>query len=434
MGIGIWSMHFLGMLAFSIPGVPIHYDILLLFLSILISVLASYLSLFLIAEKKKTALNLFIGSIGMGSAISGMHYVGIWSMRMPLEIIWDYKLVTLSILIAIFSSFAALFFAFKLRGDDSLKGFIFRVIAGITMGGAISSMHYVGTAAMSFIPSESVLYSGDSLLASDGLASAVFVGTIVILGMALAGASIDRSLERKNHLNKILQDSIKTRDDFLSIASHELKTPLTALRLQIGLIERKLNEVDLDKVKINLMLNQGQKSITQISRVVEEMLDIARISTGRFQLDKEEFAICSFISDLVERIRPSIEQGPNTIFFETENNIVGFWDKYRIEQVVMNLISNAAQYAKSSEIVVKLWKDGAHVKLSITDNGIGIGKEEHDKIFRRYERGESSKDYRGLGIGLYLVREIVLLHNGTIIIESELGKGSRFVVTLPLVT
>ena len=294
-------------------------------------------------------------------------------------------------------------------------------------------MHYVGMAAMKFVPiPHKVVFIEEGILASEGLAAAVVIGTLVILGLALIGSSIDRSLERKNHLNSLLQETIKNRDDFLSVASHELKTPLTSLRLQLGILERKIHAEEINRERFISMVQQGQKSIGQISKVVEEMLDIARISTGRFALDKEEFHLDRFVAELVERIRPNILESHNSITFEADDSVPGEWDKFRIEQVIMNIIMNAALYAKSTNIHIRVWKEGQLAKVSIHDNGIGISSHEHEKIFQRYERGESSKDYRGLGIGLYLVREIISLHNGHISLESELGKGAKFNISLPL--
>src|SRR5690606_27651978 len=122
-------------------------------------------------------------------------------------------------------------------------------------GGAISSMHYVGMAAMKFVPVPyKVVFIEEGILASEGLAAAVVIGTLVILGLALIGSSIDRSLERKNHLNSLLQETIKNRDDFLSVASHELKTPLTSLRLQLGILERKIHAEEINRERFISMV------------------------------------------------------------------------------------------------------------------------------------------------------------------------------------
>lgn len=433
MGIGIWSMHFIGMLAFKIPEVQIFYDVPILLLSICISVSASYFSLLTMSDLNPRLNTYLLGAVGMGLAISGMHYVGIVGMRMPYRIEWNYLIVTASILISIIASFIALHLAFKLRDDVSGKGYIYRGLAGIVMGGAISSMHYVGMAAMTFVPDPySTFVIHDGILASEGLAAAVVVGSSVVLGLALIGSNIDRTLERKNLLNNLLLDTINNRDQFISIASHELKTPLTSLKLQLGILERTINTNDGVSDKVQQLIHQSQKSVTQINRVVEDMLDIARITTGKIDLEKEEILLCQFLSETIEKIRPNVENASNEITLDIRDSVSGVWDRFRIEQVITNIIMNALLYAKSTKIHVKLWKENNFVHISIEDNGVGIAAHEHEKIFKRYERGDSSRDYRGLGIGLFLVKEIISLHGGAVSLESDLGRGAKFTLSLPL--
>ncbi len=197
MGVGIWSMHFIGMLAFSLPGIEIFYDIPLLLLSILVAILASMIALYIISSRDPSALIYAVGSLVMGVAISGMHYIGIASMRMPVIIHWNYYLVVLSILIAIAASYVALFVSFKLREDVSIQGFIYRGFGGILLGFAISGMHYTAMSAMDFSLASVVLDYQNEVLATNGLASAIIIGTLLILGIALSGSNIDRALAKK---------------------------------------------------------------------------------------------------------------------------------------------------------------------------------------------------------------------------------------------
>lgn len=432
MGIGIWSMHFIGMLAFSIDGVSIFYDVPLLVLSIVVAIVASAVSLIIIAHQNASVRTYFCGSLAMGAAISGMHYIGIWSMRMPLEIIWDYNYVVLSVLVAIAASFIALLLAFKLKDDDSIKGFLYRGAGSLVMGGAIASMHYIAMFAMDFVESANVDFNDELLLASNGLASAVIVSTLLILGIALVGSNIDRTLSKKNILNEALQDALKARDEFLSIASHELKTPLTSLKLQTEIILRKASSAEVVVEKLLLMLEQSHQSINRITRVVDDMLDISRLSIGKLTLQLEEFDLSQLVYDVVERMRANIESTGGSVVFVKKTMIVGHWDKFRIEQVLINLIANAIQYAPGTVIEIELYKSGGFAQLCVSDKGRGIPPEEFEKIFLRYERGRLSNDQRGLGIGLFIVKEILQMHKGDISIQSELGKGSKFTVLLPI--
>lgn len=432
MGIGIWSMHFIGMLAFNIPGVSIFYDVPLLILSVLVSVVASALALIIITRSNTSVYTYLFGSILMGVAIAGMHYIGIASMIMPLKIEWDYNYVVLSVVVAISSSFLALLLAFNLKEDETIKGVLNRLGGGVVMGLAISSMHYIAMAAMTFIPYEMESGVQSYLLASNGLASAVILGTLCILGIALVASNIDRSLSKKNLLNETLRHAILGRDEFLNIASHELKTPLTSLKLQTQIILKNISGNELNQKKVFQMLEQSNRSIDRITRVVNDMLDISRLSTGKLHLQAEAVSMNSLILDVIERMNPIAESVGSTISFEAKEEITGQWDRFRLDQVLTNLLSNATTYAPGTRIDIKLWKEKNKAWVSVTDHGHGIAKDEFDRIFHRYERGKDTQGQRGLGIGLYIVKEMITKHNGEISVESELGKGAKFTFCLPV--
>jgi PAS domain S-box-containing protein len=197
MGIGIWSMHFIGMLAFRLhahgASVPIAYDVSLLLLSVGVAITASALALKVSSGDRVGWLSLAAGGLAMGPAIAGMHYIGMASMRMPAVLSYHDGLVMLSVAIAVGAALVALWLAFRLRADESRLGRLRRVGAGLIMGIAISGMHYTGMAAAQFSPvarPESVLRQ--YLLATDGLAVAVVLSSLSVLGLALIGATIDR--------------------------------------------------------------------------------------------------------------------------------------------------------------------------------------------------------------------------------------------------
>ena len=433
MGVGIWSMHFIGMLAFRIPGIDIYYDFPLLFLSVAVAILASALALFLISHRQATLGTYTMGSLVMGAAIAGMHYIGIGSMRMAAVIHWDMPMVVISILIAIGASFAALYMAFKLRHDLTLKGFLNRGVGGVLMGIAISGMHYTAMAAMSFTLNNEISWSDQHLLATDGLAAAIIIGTLLILGIALSGSNIDRALSKRALMNEILQDGIKARDQFLSVASHELKTPLTALKLQTEFILRQISQGKLDNEQAKSMLKKTTDNFNRINRLVDEMLDISRISSGKLTIHKTEADLKQVIEEVVETFRPQFEHsGVHDLTFQGESAI-GQFDVFRIEQVMNNLLSNALKYGNFKEVEVKLQCEDNHALITVRDQGLGIPQESLSLVFNRFERVSGSTTISGLGLGLYIVREIVQEHKGSIWVESELGKGSSFFVRLPLV-
>jgi signal transduction histidine kinase len=432
MGIGIWSMHFVAMLAFSLPSITIAYDVPLLILSIVVAVGASALTLIIVSGETISIKTYIFGSLTMGAAIAGMHYIGIASMRLAAVIHWNMILVYASIVIAIGASFVALLLAFKLRNENSKKGIFYRMAGATIMGFAISGMHYTAMAAMSFVPTTEKLIKDDQLLATTGLAVAVIIGTIAILSIALAGSIIDRALSRRIAISEALEDTVKSRDEFLSIVSHELKTPLTTMKLQLQLIMRALftnQPVEgLQKIKLQRMLGQADKSIERINRLVDDMLDVSRISTGKLGLQLEEFSLTEMVSDVVERLSPLL--GP--VELNKVEEVRGKWDKFRIEQVVTNLLTNAARYGEGKLIEVSVSKSDEYAKICVKDSGRGIAPEDQDKIFQRFERISASDQIKGLGIGLFIVKEIVQMHKGTIEVKSELNHGSEFIVTIPL--
>lgn len=432
MGIGIWSMHFVAMLAFSLPSISIAYDVPLLILSIVVAIGASALTLHIVSGDRISIKTYIFGSLTMGAAIAGMHYIGIASMKMAANIHWNMSYVYASIIIAVGASFVALQLAFKLRNEDTKLGIWFRIAGGTIMGFAISGMHYTAMAAMSFTPSAVKLIEDDQLLATTGLAVVVIIGTLVILTIALSGSILDKALSRRIALSEALEDTVKSRDEFLSIVSHELKTPLTTMKFQIQLSLRTLvgiHPIDEEKKdKLQSMLLQTDKSIIRINRLVDDMLDISRISTGKLALQPEVFDLDETIAEVVERLSPLL----GDIIFTTEKSVKGSWDKFRIEQVITNLLTNAAKYGNKKPIFANLAKSKGYAKISIKDSGRGIAKEDHEKIFLRFQRIKATDQISGLGIGLYIVKEIVLMHKGTIEVKSALNEGAEFIVRIPL--
>lgn len=381
MGVGIWSMHFIGMLAFSLPGIEIYYDVPLMVLSIVVAILASALALHLVSGTKPTLRMYGLGSFVMGAAIAGMHYIGIASMRLAAEIHWNEFLVVLSIIIAVVSSFAAILFAFKLREDLSVKGFIFRGIGGVIMGIAISGMHYTAMAAMSFTPDAGFVISNEDVLASDGLAAAVIIGTVFILGIALSGSNVDRALTRRN-------EGIRLRDEFMSIASHELKTPLTSAKLQNEMILRLLEKDEPDKNKLIKMQKNSRRSLDRITHLVDDMLDISRITTGKIVMRKTRCDLGDIVQEVVQNFLPQFEEQGTTITL-TKCSAWGNFDAYRMEQVVGNLLSNALKYGEKRPVEVTLTCKENLAILKIKDRGIGIPQNFRSKLFNRFERAVS---------------------------------------------
>lgn len=231
------------------------------------------------------------------------------------------------------------------------------------------------------------------------------------------------------------QDAIKTRDEFLSIASHELKTPLTSLTLQNQMRKRQLDKGDhsaLDEIKVRKMIESDDRQLRRINRLIDDMLDIARIRASRLTIHKEDFEFCTFARDVVERFAPQMEASGCDLTLNMCDSLMINGDIYRIEQVIVNMLTNAMKYGAGKPIQIEVVKTSYKVSFMVTDNGPGIEAKDIERIFQRFERAVTGREISGLGLGLYISRQIVEQHDGSLFVLSQPGKGSTFVMDLPL--
>jgi len=231
--------------------------------------------------------------------------------------------------------------------------------------------------------------------------------------------------------------AIRARDEFLSIASHELRTPLTSLRMQVQLRERALAKGNLSAFAPETLartLASDVRQVDRLTRLVEDILDVSRISTGRFTLAiSEPVDLVALLRDVLERSAAALATAgcPVTIEAPGPAPPPGRWDRGRIEQVVLNLLTNAWKYGGGKPIHCQVRAQGDRAVLTIRDEGIGISASDQRRIFDLFERAVSKDEVSGLGLGLYIARRIVEAHGGTIRVESEPGKGAAFTVELP---
>jgi PAS domain S-box-containing protein len=232
------------------------------------------------------------------------------------------------------------------------------------------------------------------------------------------------------------QRAIQARDEFLSVASHELKTPLTSLQLQLQLLVRLGEEAKAregqSRAGLTLgLISDAEMQCRKMTQLLSRLLDVSKIDAGHLALESEEMDLSKSVFDILERFQTEIRQAKCSVEFQTLTDGRGKWDRTRIEQVVTNLLSNAFKYGSGKAVEIQLTGDDERVTLSIRDHGMGVAPEDMKKIFGRFERARRTRKLSGTGLGLYIVKQIVEAHKGTIRVESELGKGSQFVVTLP---
>lgn len=257
---------------------------------------------------------------------------------------------------------------------------------------------------------------------------------------AIAGISVNIS-ERKEmevalkHRETELKSAIESRDRFLSIASHELKTPLTSMKLQLQIYRRQLQKGNyefLGQHRVYKLISDTLKQTAALERLVNDMLDISRINTGKLTYRFHETEMCLMIREVVENIRPAIELTGSTLNVTLCEELHGKWDKQRLEQVIINLLNNASRYGEGHPIEIKTIKRNHEAVLMIIDKGRGIAKEDQDRIFGQFERAVERNDVSGFGLGLYISRNIIEAHGGRLTVESEEGVGSTFTIHLPL--
>lgn len=228
-------------------------------------------------------------------------------------------------------------------------------------------------------------------------------------------------------------EAVQAREDFISIASHELKTPLTALQMRLEVL-KKLLQRDLDKNKITAGIDSCLKQSFRMGALIDVLLEIARIEQAQFTLNLREVMLVDLVKDVTDRFCSERAIDRSQLIVEIKCNQKVLWDPGRIDQVLTNLISNAFKYGDGKPIHVTI-EDAPNSKwilLSIRDQGIGIPVEYQKRIFERFERAPNTGPVAGLGLGLYITKKIVENHGGNIHLESKVGAGSQFNIELPV--
>ncbi len=231
-----------------------------------------------------------------------------------------------------------------------------------------------------------------------------------------------------------LEKAVRARDEFLSIASHELRTPLTSLYLQLQMLQRSAKKKDkIDTGTLISKLDLTTRQAAQLGELIDGLLDVSRIGSGRISIHRESLNFVDLLKEVITRFQPAAKIAGSEINFKFESDIIqGKWDKLRLTQALTNLLSNALKYGAVNPIDVNLKSASNGLVLSFQDKGIGIATEDHERIFERFERAVSHNNISGMGLGLYITREIIESHGGNIEVQSTPGKGSVFTIHLPL--
>jgi PAS domain S-box-containing protein len=237
-----------------------------------------------------------------------------------------------------------------------------------------------------------------------------------------------RQLEQERIRSAKAEEAIRLRDEFLSLASHELKTPLTVLQMQLDTLYRRLDASD---EKVTTKLQRAAQSSERLASLIESLLDASRLVTGKFQLDITEFDIVDTVNRVVDALRPSASRAKSQLLLDSDAALRGAWDQPRVEQLLNNLLTNAIKYAPGKPILISLHRRAGDVVLEVRDYGPGLPDALQARLFQRFEKASSFRHYGGLGLGLFLIQEIVTAHGGTVSAENVPGGGALFRVRLP---
>ncbi len=255
------------------------------------------------------------------------------------------------------------------------------------------------------------------------------VGTVI----ELRETSEDKRREReREELLAELKEAVALRDEFLAIASHELKTPLTPVQLRLNNLAQRLARGEPVAETLPRDVDALQRQVRRLSHLVEELLDVSRLSSGQLSLQLEWVPLDVLLREVVSRFEAEAERSGCALRLGSVPEVVGRWDRLRLEQVVTNLLSNAIKYGAAQPVRVEAEVEGGHARIRVVDSGIGISAEAMPRIFEKFGRGVSGRHYGGLGLGLYVTKQIVEALGGRVTARNAEGRGTVLEVELPL--
>jgi len=451
MGGGIWSMHFIGMLAFSLPcGVT--YAPVGTVLSMIPGILASGVALHAISQRTDPGFKrLAVGGVLMGAGIGLMHYTGMAAMEPEALLLYDPQLVALSIVVAVGLAFISLGIRFRFHGS-ALSSVGATVLAAPIMGFAVAGMHYTAMEAAVFFPLPGAPLA--NMPASPMfLAALVTIFVVLIMSIALVATFAGRQVELAQNLAAEIAERKRTeaelitarqqaeaanraKSQFLATMSHEIRTPMNGVVGTANL----LAATPLNDRQMQLVHNLVRSGQTLIG-IINDILDLSKIEAGRFELAKVEFDPRELIAEVTDLFcERYTSKGLEFVYFvadEVPRHLTG--DPSRLRQVLVNLVGNAVKFTEHGEVLIEMslaeiTESSAKLCCSVTDTGIGIDREQQGRIFDSFHQVDASmtRSRGGTGLGLSIVKELVTIMDGEAGVESEPGHGSRFWFTVRL--
>jgi signal transduction histidine kinase len=254
--------------------------------------------------------------------------------------------------------------------------------------------------------------------------------------LAAANREQQRLVQQLQCTQRELERAVRMRDDFMSMVSHELRTPLNTLFLETQVRKLHLSKGNLapfEADRLPALIERDQRQIRSMVRLIDDLLDVTRMRSGALSIEPKPIDLSALAQRVIESLAQQAEAAGCAITLDAPAGIDGTWDEFRIEQVLTNLLTNALRYGGGRPVAVTVTQAGDAVRMSVRDQGIGIAPADQERIFEQFERTDDSRKHApGLGLGLFITRQIVRLHGGEITLESQPGEGALFCVSLPL--
>lgn len=241
-------------------------------------------------------------------------------------------------------------------------------------------------------------------------------------------------LRELNKTQEELQRSLRMRDDFMSLVAHELRTPLNTLFLETQMRSLQLkrgNVPAFDPEQMANMIKRDERQIKAMIRLIDDMLDVSRMKSGTLSIRPGKVELMGLLERVVNDLSLQAAAANTILQLSTHGPVEGWWDEFRIEQVIVNLLTNALRYGGGGTVEVDVQEVGCHVRIDVRDHGKGIAPDYIDRIFEPYERGARSGEPKGLGLGLYISRQLATSHGGELTVQSTPGQGATFSLLLP---